>query len=258
MKRVGFKELGKQVLIQKNSLLTVCSELEKKLMYECFLTDPEIIKVTGMPRNEAFFDSKLKENKNKSWTEILYAPTWREEGNSTSFFPFSDIDFEDLMAFCETHQVRFNMRAHRYDMDSLYQFLASSGVSKERYNKYILLADQKTYPDAQVLLTKIDILITDYSSIYLDYLLLNRPIIFIPYDKEEYAQYRGFLFDYEEHTPGPKTLTYKEFKGSLNDFLSGKDDFLEKRTKLRDTFHLNQEGSYAKNITEEVKKLRIN
>lgn len=33
-----------------------------------------------------------------------------------------------------------------------------------------------------------DILITDYSSIYIDYLLLDRPLIFLPYDKEQYLK----------------------------------------------------------------------
>ena len=43
-----------------------------------------------------------------------------------------------------------------------------------------------------------DILITDYSSIYIDYLLLDRPLIFLPYDKEQYLKGRGMNFEYDK------------------------------------------------------------
>ncbi len=49
-----------------------------------------------------------------------------------------------------------------------------------------------------------DILIADYSSIAVEYSLLNRPIILYAFDKEWYlSKDRGFYFDYEKTAPGP-------------------------------------------------------
>ena len=56
-----------------------------------------------------------------------------------------------------------------------------------------------------------DALITDYSSIYLDYMLLERPIIFLPYDLKDYENSVGFTMDYNENTPGEKPTTQKDF-----------------------------------------------
>jgi CDP-glycerol glycerophosphotransferase len=62
--------------------------------------------------------------------------------------------------------------------------------------------------DPAPLLKKADLLVTDYSSIYFDFLLLDRPIIFFPYDLERYfSRDRQFLFSYDELTPGAKVIT---------------------------------------------------
>lgn len=54
---------------------------------------------------------------------------------------------------------------------------------------------------------------TDYSSLYFDFLLWNRPILFFPYDLEYYRnEDRGLIFDYEEFTPGPKAYGIEDLQ----------------------------------------------
>lgn len=65
-----------------------------------------------------------------------------------------------------------------------------------------------------------DILITDYSSIYFDYMLLKRPIIFYPFDLDYYqSSDRGLAYDYEDFTPGAKTMNINELKETLQKVL---------------------------------------
>ena len=55
-----------------------------------------------------------------------------------------------------------------------------------------------------------DLLITDYSSVYFDYLNLNKPVIFINTDEDTYKDERGFIFDNEDMwRPGPKVKDMK-------------------------------------------------
>ena len=77
---------------------------------------------------------------------------------------------------------------------------------KGRYSidNFNLLLDYDPQLDIYPLLKHTDMMITDYSSIYFDYLLLDKPIIFYPYDFEQYTKDdRNLLFDYESMTPGP-------------------------------------------------------
>ena len=94
--------------------------------------------------------------------------------------------------------------------------------------------------DVYTFLSEVDILITDYSSIYFDYLLWERPIIFFPYDLEYYRdEDRGLIFEYDEYTPGPKIFNAKELENVLS---KGIDDF---------------RSSYERNYFEAARNLKI-
>ena len=60
----------------------------------------------------------------------------------------------------------------------------------------VRLATHEQLPDVNSFLPFVDVLITDYSALYHDFLLLDRPILFVPYDYEEFEQQNGFLYDY--------------------------------------------------------------
>lgn len=55
-----------------------------------------------------------------------------------------------------------------------------------------------------------DICISDYSSLIFEYSLLERPMLFYAYDLEDYFDWRGFYYDYDELTPGPICKTNEE------------------------------------------------
>ena len=54
-----------------------------------------------------------------------------------------------------------------------------------------------------VLLSVADACISDYSSLVFEYSLFEKPLIFFAFDKDEYDDWRGFYYDYEDMTPGP-------------------------------------------------------
>lgn len=236
---------------QKMSALIVCSEFERLLMASCFFMDLDNLWVTGTPRNDEMLrveypDDTLKEYKDKK--VILYAPTWREYGNKTSFFPFDDFNETELIEFLDKHDLYLFLRGHRLEMDLL-QDQYSSLIEK---TNRIVLADQKKYPNIPVLLQLSAGLITDYSSIYLDYLLLNRPIIFTPYDLKEYQNYRGFLFDYETHTPGSKVFTQQDFLAELMVISSNLDTMETQRIHEQNIMHQYIDSSAKERIYKQL------
>ena len=71
----------------------------------------------------------------------------------------------------------------------------------------------------------------------IDYLLLERPILFLPYDREAYLKTRGFNFDYDEVTPGPKPKSYAEFLNSIEGLLYNEMNYVENRKKIERKFN---------------------
>jgi CDP-glycerol glycerophosphotransferase (TagB/SpsB family) len=98
------------------------------------------------------------------------------------------------------------------------------------------IIDVSAESDIYPLLREVDILITDYSSIYFDYLLLDRPVIFYPYDLLSYvADDRNLLFDYEAMTPGPKAFDFESLLSTLSGILQDeKDEWKADRRRVLD------------------------
>jgi len=72
--------------------------------------------------------------------------------------------------------------------------------------------------DVQEILYYTDILISDYSSIYIDFLLTNKPIIFYPYDKDDYLKNRNMYFKYEDVSINETTCySQKELEKIITD-----------------------------------------
>lgn len=133
---------------------------------------------------------------------ILFAPTFRTHG--ANVLDPGVIDWIALDAFARARRLRVVLKLH--------PLLA--GTQKLRGCSHVIDYDARC--DVYPLLAQVEVLITDYSSIYFDFLLLDRPIIFFPYDLEEYQQReRGLLFPYEQVTPGAVARTQDELHAAI-------------------------------------------
>jgi CDP-glycerol glycerophosphotransferase (TagB/SpsB family) len=99
-------------------------------------------------------------------------------------------------------------------------------------------------------------LISDYSGIWVDYLLLDRPLIFVPYDLEEYEKERGLLYNYHHITPGPKVSTNKEFIEAIQAYIQDPEKDSERRACVKKIFHEYEDGLSYRRICELVKRCR--
>jgi len=150
-----------------------------------------------------------------------------------------DFDIIHLTHFLEEKKAIIFTRGHAQDDRS----------SNTAHSTRIIELGSNLLEDVNDILPVVDILITDYSSIFFDYLLCNKPCIFIPYDREEYERSVGFLFDdYNYWTPGKKVHDYLEFIEAIGEILSGKDTFKDRREELRDLFHYYQKSNTSENI----------
>lgn len=154
---------------------------------------------------------------------ILYAPTWRPY-SETSLFPFEDFSVEKLDYFLESNNLFVDLRLHPNFEESLCKELTTiNNVS---------VSSKRDLDDINTTLGSYDLLITDYSSIYIDFLLTEKPLVFLPYDIEFYRDIIGFSIDYDLHTPGPKPTSFESFTSEILKLLDNNEYYLEARRNM--------------------------
>lgn len=207
--------------------------------------------ILGQPRNDMLFKNidfnKWLNKNNLIFPEhkkiIFYAPTFRE-GKEIKLFPFTDFDYTELDMWLNDNHYIIIIRLHQSDKTDISDYLKS---------KRIFLFNEKVIDDIMEILSCFDLLITDYSSIYIDYLLMSKPVVFLPYDYEDYISDRGLLFDYNEYTPGPKPVNFTDFKCEVTQLLQNKSYFSIERNKTNNFFNEVGDGS-CKRIVDFVTK----
>ena len=216
--------LGKQYVV-------ATSETIGKIYESAFRVPKKRIICLGQPRNDVFYENSLKHQedaKKKTRKIILYAPTHRKEGKHK--IELSQLfDLRVLNEFCEKNEYDFFVKKHFYHKEEKEEL--------REYNRIIDITNEVC--DTQELLMKTDILITDYSSIYIDYLLLDRPVLFYDYDYEDYLQKdREMYFEYDTVTPGQKAQNFEELLHALETVHSyGASYESDAREKVRQLFY---------------------
>lgn len=205
------------------------------------------ILVTGFPRNDELNNTtkEIPEILNNNSFKILYAPTWRKDAD-VNLFPFTDFDTDDFNTFLKENNITIYIRLHPYNEVSIKDELLQSNIK---------LFSTSTCKEIMDCLSCFDALITDYSSILYDFMILNRPLMFFPYDYEEYEKKVGFAVDYSVITPGYKPKTFKELKESLLD-MKFKDSYKEQRenvNKICNTF----DKDSSERLINKLKELKI-
>ena len=172
------------------------------------------IQITGYPRNDIINDSTLyakyltfEHSIIKSITTektILYAPTFRD---TNRFDRKTPIKWRCLNNLLKKNDTTLLIKLHRFDY---------SITIKENFSNIQLLNNES---DIYPIFPKVDLLITDYSSIFFDFLLTDKPVLFYPYDKDDYLTKDRSMYDeYNSVTPGYKAYNFKELYEKLELF----------------------------------------
>ena len=110
----------------------------------------------------------------------------------------------------------------------------------------VFFAGQAFSNSATEMMPFFDGLITDYSSIYVEFLPFDRPIVFVKDDHERFREIRGFGFDYETYFPGPKVDGFGAFLDRLETIAeSGTDGFGAEREFVRRSLVPHREGTFV-------------
>ena len=105
-------------------------------------------------------------------------------------------------------------------------------------------------------MTFVDILITDYSTVFFDYCLTDRPMIFTPFDYEAYTTHdRKLYYDYNEVTPGPKCYNWEQVVFEINKILEGYDEYSNQRRQINEKFNMYQDFNNRRRLVDKIIEL---
>ena len=242
LKKIFFPFLN---YVHEPSLVLALSKETQEIFSQAFRTPKEKVLITGYPRNDILLQNTSKNIKKSQIKKIIYMPTFRGSVNSDfDLFLQYGFDVDKLDRFLSQENMNLEIKLHPFNQPS------SELIKKLELSKNIFfLAHDAIYE----IINEYDILITDYSSIYFDYLLLDRPIVFAPFDKETYMKKdREFYFDYDEVTPGPKAMNWDEVMQQLEMFNKVPKAYTDERKLIKDRFHTYQDDKSTQRVYETI------
>ena len=237
------------------------SQLYSTAMNSCINSFSNKYVITGAPRNDYLFSSfgrnllsNITNVNIKDKMVMFYFPTFRQgfsdlidgELNIYNIFGFSNFDNARLDEFLDQNNICLFIKLHPNEKNRIESM---RNLISERLILFEDSSLEERETDLYEVLNGIDILLTDYSSIYFDYLLLDRPIIFLPHDLEYYRETRGFLLEpYDFWTPGPKVFSQDVLEAEILNFINNKDYYSSEREIIKNLIHYYKDGKSSERV----------
>lgn len=255
--------IGKSILpfLKEKCDLYIASSSEVRIKIgTAFKVKSEKISVTGYPRNDILFEDELDYYPNDSnylnriTSEygckyiFIYLPTHRSEGRKdVNLLEPYGFDTKSMQKLLEDLDAILIIKAHFYN---------SKFCHHNNLVNRIIIPSDNDIPDIYPILKRSDVLITDYSSVYFDFLLLNRPIIFTPFDLREYIEEdRELYYDYNSITPGPKANNWKEVMQFMEMSIKNPNRHQTERMKINECFNKYMDNTNSERVYQQIIKL---
>lgn len=217
--------------------------------------------ITGLPRNDFMFQGKGAEclrnlpkvADNSDCKTVLWMPTYHRDSETGDHHGkyyelgipvVKSNDLENLNTLLQKENIVLLIKLHPH-------LIGKGGINKVDYSNIQVFDDSYLPAECSLyhLLGGVDALITDYSSVYTDFMLLNRPIAFVYDDFEEYSKEPGFAFErVKMMMPGPHITEYSEFELFIKSLAEGKDEFADERNNLNRFINYYNDGNSSKRV----------
>lgn len=209
-----------QVAKQKTDFLLVPSEFSKLIFASVFNINAQRVIPLGYPRDDYLLKSNGKSNLQqfvqidlqKFNKIIFYLPTFRNGCNrndSKNIFEKNILNIEkyneeELLNFLEKNNFLLVIKKHPAEINNFNNI----------HSSHILMLSEEEMQEKNItiyeILNSADLLIADYSSVYVEFLLLDRPVLFLHKDINEYVRNRGLILqDTDIWFPRTKSNKYK-------------------------------------------------
>ncbi len=262
-KTFGFSRLGKPGGPQENSknhrnydAVMVSGSKMIPIYSEAFGISEQKVKALGVPRTDIFFEKGYKETiREKLFNKypqlkgkkiILFAPTFRGAGNKTAYYPTDKINWnlffeqvpEDYFVILKNHPFVKN----KFSYEDKWADRVLDLTGKDNINDLLFLTD---------------VLVTDYSSSVFEAALLQIPMVFYVFDKEEYLENRDIYYDFDSFVPGAQAQTEEEFVAAVKGAMEGAKEYSDKYQWFKEEFLDALHGNCTSEVAKYIKGIVI-
>lgn len=249
------------IAFHKYDMMISSSKYVRKIFLSAFNVKNNNVVITGYPRNDVLLGAeytnyylnqeeeyhKIKKLKEDSRNKlVIYLPTFRDSNLEKNKNVIKDfLEYQDIL---DKNGIILLIKPHELERISI--------TIKDKKNIWIIDPRSDIYP----LLRISDVLITDYSSVFFDYLLLNKPIVFFPYDLDEYKRSDRELYsDYYQEITGPAETNLdnliKTIVRLVNDDVFEKEILDKKYIKIKTKYNILTKNSYSENVYHCIKNI---
>lgn len=245
---------------RSDTLMVATSDLTQQLFAKAFGMPKDRCVITGQARTDRMFDMDKQAlwqqafpNQTTPTKVYLWLPTFRETAHSNgpkdgkalgNVFNCSDFSDETFNAYLQENDAVCLVKPHplaskqSLNTQSNVHYIDEAWLSAHRLTLYQLTG-------------AVDCLISDTSSIILDFLLLDRPLILLFEDIKEYENSRGFAVNpITDYLPAKVARNFEGFMAELAAVQSGQDPYAEKRRALKNLFFTYDDANASERILE--------
>ncbi len=228
LKRIGYTSLDQAANLDDRAAenerlksVIASSDVDRLAMTASFwpLTFHDVW-VTGLPRHDFIVadesdlpkDFHLRSERLKTRLAgrkfLLFAPTFRAD-QKNGYYNFDEEEVKQLSDWLTRNDIIMGIREHMADKARLY--------SSQLRGSCFFDASERHYPDIELLYRHADMLLTDYSSCFIDFMLTGRPMASFAFDQDSYANSeRGLFYDQKMVFPGPICTNFFELMLGLD------------------------------------------
>lgn len=184
---------------------------------------------------------------------VLYAPTYRQTKISPDahYYQFSADEIAQLKALLREHDAVLGFRPHYFRN-------GERGFNLGGYLDHDLLLDLSTavHPEFSAVARECAVLVTDYSSVYIEAVFLGRPAVCFAYDLEHYrSQQDGLLYDLSLAFPGPICPTFGDTLAAIRTALKDPDRYEPQARTARQLFFKYRDDQNSRRVCERIRAL---
>lgn len=245
---IPFKQVGiTQGMEKRNDThLTCTSAFTKKIFHESFEMPEEKIHITGQPRTDRMMRANKDEIINRLFCDkkapdfiFIWLPTYRQTNYLNGKLDGRDLG--NIFNCSDFSLIEFNAMLQKHNAFCLVKPHPMAAPPEGGNESNIFFIDEKWLANRRTSLYQLigtaDCLISDISSVIADFMLLDKPIVLLFEDIDEYKNNRGFSFNpITDFLPAEVTKNFEEFTLEVQKILDGKDTHKDRRERIKTLF----------------------